>query len=432
MKTVTWLLLVIFGGAIAGLAQQEPVRPEEQEQVQEPDPRDVRRPSDYRVETVTDRILRGDKNRFGVSFGAYEAYSSNLFNSSTLQEGGAITALFPTIFANYARGKTRFHADYGYGYRFYNTGERPNTDNHTANISYEVPLSKRVKFSVYDHLAYGPNDMVFSFDPSAPGDFDPGYASPSEYLGAPQNILRNDGYASLGMQVSKGGSLSLAVGYQDYRYEVQSANDMNAVYASASYSHRFTSWLSISSGYSAYLTGTSSQYRNSQIQRVEVGNFEFSLSRTWKVNLAGGVDYSSGDAEYNSLTQANVRAGLTRRARNNTFRLQYGRGLSTVFGQPGLYQTDTGTLSFVQSLSRRTSILAKGNYQRGAEQYGLGHYTYYWATTSLQFGLRNDIVVSANYSYRNQKSSQLGTDFWKFGGHYIYGGLVYFWPVRHN
>jgi hypothetical protein len=431
MKRVGWMLLMMIAGAAAGFAQQEPVRPEEQ--VEEADPRDVRRPADERAASVNERILRGDRNQFGCFLGAYQAYSSNLFNSLELKQGGGITALFPSIFANYARGKSRFHADYSYGYRFYNNGKRDNADQHRLNLDYSVPLSKRVNLTLYDRLDDSPNDGGSLFNPSAPGDFVPGYAYTGEYLRAWQKVFRNDSAARLGFQVSRGGTLSLAGGYQVYKYDLQPNYDMSGAYGSASYTHRITKWLSISSSYTAHFTDTNSHHQNYQIQRVEVGNFEFSLSRTWKAHVAGGVDYSSGGYYgYGSRTTANLNAGISHSSRASTIALAYRRGMSTVFGQPGLYKTDTGVFSYVRRLNWRTSLQVNGNYQRGSDFNSSGKYEYYWATTSLQFGLRHDLVASANYSYINQKSSGLGSEYWDLGRYVVYVGVTYFWPVRQN
>ncbi len=428
MASLSIALLVLLG---TGVAQEEPYPIEPQQE--EPDPRDVRRPAtEDPASSVTDSNLRSRRNRYGVALGAYEAYSTNLYATSEGRQGDGMTVLSPRVFANFGSRRSRFHADYRYGYRFYNRFGDLNTDEHQLNLDYSALLAPRITFLAYERLDNSVNDSYSMYQTGFgfAGPVTPSLSSPFEFLRGRQKVLRNDSALGLGFQVARKGRLSVTTGYQTYRYNRESFAGMNGAYASVSYSHEIRSWLNVSSSYMTYFTDVDARYRDRQIHSVQVGNFSFKLSRSWRASFGGGVDYSNGGHEYGWITTGSGGASLSRNSRSNTFSLAYRRGLSAYFGQPGIFASNYGTISFLQRISRKMSAQASGYYQRGNEYRGAGRLEYYGGIAGLEYGLRPDLVASINYSYRNQRT--IGTEFtsWAFDRSVVYAGLTYLWPSR--
>jgi hypothetical protein len=429
MRKLVLVTTMLLGCVLPGWAQlQEPVRPEETQD--EVDPRDVNvKRTPEAASSVTDRITRGSKNRFGLTAGAYEAYSTNLYNTGLNDTGGAITFLSSQVFTNFGNRRTRFHADYGLGYRMYTTSDRSDAADHQGMLTLDTKLTNAVTWSLYNSVSSMRNDYISYMGPVVPGAGSP--TSPDrvyvgEYVLQPQRTFHNNAATALAFQLGRSTMFKVTGGYQTVRYNLAREFNQNAFYGAAALSHRFSKWLSFSSSYTRYFAQSTRYFRDTQIQQLRVGELEFNLSRRWVARCAGGLEY----AKYVSThLTGGADASLTHTSEKNRFQLSYRRGFTTLFGLPGVFMMNTGSIWFVQSLSRIVSFELRGDYQRGTYYENSGNLDFYDAAAALQVGLRHDLVASLNLAYRKQVTKRLSYGIWDFDRYIAYVGLQYFWST---
>lgn len=383
--------------------------------------------TDYRGGNSFADDLFGDRRRsFGFSLGAYQMYDSNLFFRRSGREDGFVTTIFPRVFFNAGRHRTRFHADYGTGYWLYNGRGGLNAAGHFGNFQFTRQLSRRISFHIADQLSSSPNEYgsflspIVSSTPQVTG-------FSNEVLVDRQRITRNIITGGLDFQVGRKGSLGIFGGYYLHRYRLRELHNADALQVGATYDHRITNWLYLSNSYHAYLNRVDEFFRDARIHRLQVGGLSFRLGKHWRLNASGGVEWAN-HLEENRLGES-ITAGIARNSRDNLILVGYQRGFTSAIGLSRVYRSDIVTAGFGQRISRWMGFRASSSYWRGSGQGTGNEIEYFLAQTGLDFLLRSDLVASIGGSYHNQASGAFASEPLNRERYLVVFGLQYLWPA---
>ncbi len=387
---------------------------------------------DQQTESMSQRSFSGGvfadwRNPFGFSMGAYEIYVRDSYPTLSQRGSTMITSLYPQLFANFGRRRSKLHLNYGFGYGFENRDVSNDTQEHSANASYTYRVARKTSLEIRDFFFSSPNYYGSILRPiigEGGGQLTPPFWGEAYRPG--QRMLRNDLTASIDQQLSRKVSLGLFGTYHTYRYEQSSYYDGDGFSAGVRLSYQPKKWLSISSSYSRYLNRVDERFKDATINRVEIGEFDFRLSRAWRLRFSGGVEIT--DYYGSTRTYGSWGGSLVRSSRYNTFSASYRHGLTSAIGLSRIYQSDILSLDFSQRISRRVALLVGSSYWRNRDLVA-GRYDYWLARSGLQFLLLRQLAAVVQYSYQYQTSRyETPADVVQVNRHLVYFGLQYFWP----
>ena len=371
-------------------------------------------------------VFGNARQKFAFSLGGLGMYESNVFNRNQNVEDAIVTAILARVSVNLGRRNTRFHAEYGFGYRIYNARGSLNGSDHYGNVHFTHQLSRRLLLQVSDQVSSSPNGfrslMSPIFSPESPS---PGFAS-DPFL-ARQRITQNFVSGNLDWQLSRKFRIGAFGNYNTYLFQTQDLRNVTGVQVGASYGYSPTNWLSLSGSYATYLNKVDPSYRELQIHRVQVGGFEFKLGKAWRAAISGGVEFTNYFGQ-NRFTEY-VSGGLSWHSETSTLSVSYHRGFFSTIGIPQLFQSQLVNVGFGNRLASWVNLQMAGSYIHGLEYSQSGQLDQYFGYGGLDFALRADLVASLYGGYQQQRARDLAGLPANREGYVAYLGLQYLFPA---
>jgi hypothetical protein len=372
--------------------------------------------------------VRSSRNHWGFSLSAYEAYSTDAIRGIQKNEDATITSLAPRIFFNAGRRKTKFHMDFGSGYRLYRHHKELNDWDYAGNLQLSSQFSRSVSLQLTNLLTSSANDAasIFSFFPSIRNDYPSN--SREVLFDDRQRMIRNSIQATMNFQLSRKARLGLSGGYDLYSYSQAQITDTNAIRVGADFEYKVTKWLYFTSSYYDYLNKVDDSSRDVQIHRLKFGGFDFHLTRYWRFWTGGGIDFSRYRG--NDRFEENVDVGIGYGSKNTTLSATYRRGLTAASGLSRLMHSDAVGFNLGYRITSRVGSRLVSNYTRSRESFSNGTLKTIAGNASLEFALRDDLFLSLNSSYQNQQQSDFSYGGLQVNRFSVYAGLQYVWPSR--
>jgi hypothetical protein len=443
MKTFLLITILAFTGGYC--LAQEPVSTDSEKEIKqeavpsenEEQPVDEASAASARKEDLPSRgfqalsedVMQSVRRHWGFSLGAYEDYSTDSVPAAGGGlEAATITSLAPRMFFNLGRHKSKFHMDLGAGYRLYRHHKELNSWDYAANANYSYQFTRDISLELSNSFTSSANDSS-SFLSPFPSILNIYPTTSSEVLfDGRQRIVRDFMNASLGFKLTRKARLAFSSTYDSYSYEQKSITDTHALGAGVEFEYALTKWLNFSSDYHDYLNKVDASNRAVQIHRLRVGGFNFKLTRFWRIWTNGGIDYT----RYNGTDQygENVDAGIGYESREFSLSAAYNRGFSSASGLSQLMQSDSINGNLGYRFTQRVSTRLSTYYTRSRELLAAGTLKTLTGTGSLEFALRNDLFLSLNGSYQDQRELNFSYGNLNVNRLSVYVGLQYVWPSR--
>lgn len=385
------------------------------------------------------------RNNFGFSLSAQEGYYSSdnstgiTDSDSSWSRSSSATSLSASVFTNYASGKSAMHLDYGAGYSFYPDRQKSaDSINHSVSASYMYRMSDRASFRLRDQFTSTSKDPfgdVFSINSSF------GRISSGSYyfdaIFSPYRYNRNTVTATVNSDITgKGTNVSGYGSYENYWYGEQNEEtgvfkDYYSARVGIGINQRITSWLSLGSTYSVQFND---DLKDSQVNRLEIGNFQFSLSENVEIHVSGGLEFtdtSYGEEGYK--TNVLARAGISYSIQRSRLYAEYARTTMSSGGFGRRLPSDTFSIGLGQPIGDRVNLRLIGYYQRSSDFYDSGNLSAYQTQAAIEYLIAPGLAASANYTYRYQKNSISSLHGIPHADRStISGGLQYTWPSRRS
>jgi hypothetical protein len=375
-------------------------------------------------QTFVDDVFQNVRNRWGFSLSAYEAYSNDISRSSGPRESDSITAFIPRTFFNFGKHKSQFHIDVGAGYRRYNKHEDLSSWDYYGGAQYSYSLSKKSSLQVADQFTSSYNDSWSFVSIYSPINYNPNFSN--EVLFNRQRITRNSLTGTFGYRMSKRSRLGVFGSYNLYKYAERTLGNANAFQAGANFDFRITDWLYLTNSYSVYLNRVDERFRDARIHNLQIGGFDFHLSRSWRLWAGGGISVSDYEGE-NRLGES-VSAGIGYTSINTLFNVTYQRGFTSAIGLSELLFSDVVSASYGYRLTRWMSANLQSYYYRSSELDRHGLLETFSGGGGLQFALRRNLVASISSYYQNQRTHDFSVQGLGLNRFSAYVGLQYMWP----
>jgi len=426
-------LLLIWSTFLWTAAAEEP--PQGKQASSQSDPSSQSFPSG--AKSLAEDSFRNSRRRFGFSIGVYETYESNVYYRSAQQTRAFATAFFPRIFLNLGRRDTRFNLDYGFGYSIYQNNRSLDANQHYANATLDLQLSRKVALLFSDQFASSPYGYGSTFG----SVLSPSYSVPSAMLGPTystpvvssevfvdrQRIIRNLATASLNVRPTRKLGIGFFFSHQAYAFKSTNQGDINGFHTGATLDFQITRWLSLYNTYSTYFNSVDERYRDARIHRIQVGGLNFRLSRGWQATASGGVEYTNYFGR--KYWTGNAAGALMWHSERNIFGVNYNRGLFSAIGLYTVMQSQQGTVNFGSRLTPWMNLQLAAIYVRSANYGRSGQLEYYLAHSGLEFAVRNDLIFSVNGMLMDQRAQNLGSLAQNRKAYVAHVGLQYLYPA---
>lgn len=379
------------------------------------------------AKSLVDDVMENIRQRFGFSLGIHGLYESKIFNGGPQQNASTAAAFSVRVYGNLGRRRSRFHFNYGLGYRFQANNVRTiDSSNHYGNVQYSLQLSRRTTLQISDQISSSPYAFGGFLQPVlGPGGPTQGFST-EVFLGR-QRFTRNACAGTLSFATPKN-HFSIISDYQFYRFRSVTDVNVHAVQLGATYERDITRWLSLSSGYSAYLNNVDARFRDARIHRLQVGGMNFKLGRNWQLSAVGGIELANTSGTNRWGGSAN--AQLSWHTRASTLVVTYDRGFNSAVGLARVLQSQTATLACGSRLTQWMNLQLSASYVRGAAFLDAGALRYYIAHAGLGFALSSNLVASLSCFYQNQHGQNLVAVPQTSAGYVGSVGLQYLFPGR--
>jgi len=388
------------------------------------------------------------RNNFGFSLSASEGFYFNdnprENSDSNRNKASSATSLSANVFTNYKSGNSAIHLDYGAGYRFY--PQRANSISgvgHNANAAYMYQINERASLQFRDHLSSYSNDplgdffsMNSSFDRLSTGSY---YY---DILLSQRRHNRNTVTGTVSADVTgKGTNVRVFGSYDNYWYgELDLADGrIESLYSArvgAGIQQGITRWLSLGSTYSIQLND---DLRDTQIHRVDVGNFQFDLSPNMEIHASGGVEIADTALATATATgegyrtRVAARAGMSYSTQINRIYADYSRTMMSVSGYSRLLPSDTFLVGLGQPVGNRVNFRVMWYYQRSSDFHDSGNLSAHQGMASMEYIIFSGLYASASYTLRYQENSINSLSGIPSSDRSMFSfGLTYSWPSGRN
>jgi hypothetical protein len=375
-------------------------------------------------QSFVDDVFQSLQNHWGFSLSAYQAYTTDISNGSEQAQGSGITSFSPNTFLNLGRRRSRFHVDVGAGYRRYNHPGALNSWDYFGNARYTYEFSRHTSFQLSNQFTSSFNDSWSFVSLSSPIEQNSNFSN--EILFNRQRITRNSLTAELNSQVSRKVRIGVFGGYRLYRYPQTNLMNADAFEVGGTFDYRLTSWLNLTNRYSTYLNHVDEQSDNGRIHRLQVGNLDFHLSRSWRLWMGGGAEIIDRHDDMRVGESAN--AGIEYTSLRSTISVTYDHGFTSGIGISRLLRSDVVSAEFGFRATNWLSANLQSYYYRNHELDSDGRLeTLSWGG-GVQFALRRDLILTGNSFYQKQKTRSFSIEGLGLDRVTTYLGLQYMWP----
>jgi hypothetical protein len=386
--------------------------------------------------SFVDEVFQDSRHIYGFSIGAFEIYNSDLYTSSSEKTPAAISAFNGRVFANYGRrGRSTLHLDYSISYEIYNRYRELDAPDHFGNLLYKNKLSRRFSLELYDQVSSLINDNTSTLTPvlAPPSSLPP---LTNDFILERQRVARNQAGGRLDYQVARRSRLEVYGEYVINRYQTEDVLNFDGVQVGVGYEHRLTRWLYFSGSYSTYMNNADNQFRNTIIQRIQVGGFHYRLRRRWDLYANGGVEIADTRTVGTYVTGYGS-CGMIWQPRFGIFELSYNHtltspvGVNWSSGASRVLGSDIVTGSWGRRLLPQLDLQVAASYSRSGDLEYAGLLEGFGARAGLNYLVVPHIVATAGYSYQNQRNTIAeAVNLLNVNRYMVYVGLQYVWPTN--
>ncbi len=373
-----------------------------------------------------DDVFQNERNRWGFSINAYQAYTSDISSDNQPRQSSGITAFMPRAFLNIGKRKSLFHVDLGGGYRKYNRRRQSDAWDYYGSTYYSYQPSKKTSFQISNQFTSSFNDAWSFLSLYSPLEYD--LLSSNEVLFNRQRINRNAFRAELNQQITRKARFEVFGGHRWYDYQQNTLRNSNALEYGVGIHYQLKKWIKISSSLTSYNNITGSSYPDAQIYHIQFGGLDFRLTDSWRIWAGGGIDIS--DYEDKTRTSEHVNAGIGYSALKTSFSVTYQRGFTSAIGLSRLLISDVASASLGRRINKWLNANLQTYYYRSKESGSSGWLETLSGGGGLEFALRRDLVMTMNAFYQNQRSRRFSVEGLGLSRLTGYLGLQYIWPSR--
>ncbi|MBN2062862.1 MAG: hypothetical protein JW882_20840 [Deltaproteobacteria bacterium] len=377
------------------------------------------------AQTLRDDVFLNRRNKIGFSLSAYQGYTEDI-DRSEINRSSGITSATGQAFINLGRQRSRFHVDFGAGYRRHSNKRNNDNPDYHARMGYSYRISKNTLFRIDDVFSSSYNDSWSFLSMYSPFQQGPDFSN--EVILDRQRITRNNLRVALNQRAGRRTNLGIFARYNFYKYDEQSIRNINALEVGGNIDFRLTDWLNLTNSYTTYLNAVDEQYRDTRIHRIQVGGLDFYLGRRWRVSLGGGVEFT--DYQGDNRIGESVRAGIGYTSLNAAFSLTYRRGYTSAIGISRLMQTDNANVNFGYRITRWMYTRLESFYYRSTDQSYSGLLNTLSGGGGLEFALADSLQMILNAYYQRQQTSDFSIEGLDIERITAYLGFQYIWPAR--
>jgi hypothetical protein len=379
------------------------------------------------AQTFVDDIFQNLRNRWGLSLGAHEGYTTDAALSSQGNQDSSFTSATSRVFFNFGKRKSKFHVDTGAGYRFYNGKDRKlNNWGYYGDALYSKEFSERTSFLLSNQFTSSYNDSWSFLSFYSPVSQDANLSN--EIVLNRQRITRNVLTTRFSFQATRKIGMGLFADYNLYRYTQSTQTSSDAFEVGAEFNFELTKWLYFSSSYSTYLNNVDANFQDARIQRLQVIGLGFRPTRHWRVWANGGIDYT--DYHGASRFMEDIYGGASYNARNFTFNTTYQHSFTSAIGISSLLTSDIVHLLLGYRVTNWARIHAESYYYRSTEQSGSGLLKSYSGGGGLEFMLSRNFFLTARGFLQNQSEREFSVEGLAIRRVTLNVGLQYVLPSR--
>lgn len=376
------------------------------------------------AQTFIDDIILNSRNNFGFSLAAYQGYSEDI-SKSVIDRSSGVTLATAQLFVNAGRNKSRFHMDFGSGYRRYANNQDDNRPDYHANLRYSYRISNRTFFRIINKYASSYNDSWAFLSMYSPIWQEPDFSQ--EVLYERQRIDRNVLNASLTRTIGRRAKVGILGGYNYYKYSQSNLGIVHTVEAGGHIDFQLTDWLDLTNSYTTYLNTVEEDYRDARIHRLQLGGLNFRLSRSWRFWASGGVEVSDYQNINRIAESANARISHT--SMNTAFRMTYRRGFASSIGIQGLWHSDDVNVSLGHQFAPWFKGRLESSFYRSVNKIDSGLLNTFNGGGGLEFALSNHLQMTFTSFYQKQKSIRYNIEGLEIERITAYLGFQFVWPA---
>jgi hypothetical protein len=376
-------------------------------------------------QTLIDDVFQNSRNPWGLSLSLYGAYTTETSPDNEQDISSGIGAFMFRIFSNFGKRKSKLHLNAGTGYRRYVQYHDLDSWDYSGNARYSYEFSRKTRFSLSDQFNSSYNDAWSFLSMGSSIPYNPNFAN--EVLFNLQRINRNSLHGEISHQLTRKAHFEIFGQHSWYDYSEDTLANSNTIEVGGRFGYRFTDWLSLSSSYSTYLYVSETENTGVQVHRLQVGQFDFGLTKSWRIWIGGGLDYSHSSGQ--NRFHENINAGIGYTSQRALFTVTYQRGFSSAIGINDLFSSDVFAASYGYRMTSWMRSNIEAYHYRNLGQNG-GALKTFTGGGSLEFALQGNLSLTINAFYQNQQPQDFsveGLELNRFNG---YVGLQYVWPGR--
>jgi len=194
------------------------------------------------------------------------------------------------------------------------------------------------------------------------------------------------------------------------------------------FSHKINRWVSITSNYSSFISGSDERFRDSRIHRIQASGLELNLNRNWNLKLSGGADILEGSG-YSPKIKGSYFGMLSRDSRMNslfvTCNSQYESALSVL----RILKSDSIGTGWARKLGRKVNAQLSAHYIHSKDVLQTGKLESIGILAGVEYEIRRSVILKTNYGYQKQNNSIVGiSDDVNLDRQLANIGLQFFWP----
>jgi hypothetical protein len=425
------LVVILFAAAVA--AQEKgriPPSSQETEESEKDPRRKTKSEQAHPRVSFTDSLLLGMGNNATLSFGLYEGYNSDILSdtgrASGVRRPDTITSLYGRFFAQAQRRKSQFSLDYSSGYRIYQQTSGFSGAEHRGSLAFRLQSSRRSWIEVSEHVVSVPNDShSLLSQPLAPTELGAGISQ--QAFVDRQRVFSNLAKTELGFELGRRSQLSVSGSYLIQRFRGRPSLDADGFLIGLKFQRQFNRWLTFKTNYQFELSEFNNQLGEANINRFDIGGFNYRLRPSLTLFASGGVEYAEFQETYRP--GAMFRGGISKETPTTHFALEYQRGFNSSLGLGTLARGNAFALRLNRRITSWMNILASSIYSRneaftGREQ-ASEPFDIFQAQPRLEFAARPNLIFSVGYDYLNQHSRGLEVILPSVNRYYVTFGFEY-------
>jgi hypothetical protein len=376
-------------------------------------------------QTLIDDVFQNSRNPWGFSLSVYGAYTNETSSDNEQDIASGIGAFRFKVFSNFGKRKSKLHLDAGTGYRRYVQHHALDSWDYNGNAHYSYEFSRETRFSLSDQFNSSYNDAWSFLSMGSSIPYNPNFSN--EVLFNLQRINRNTLHGEISHQLTRKAQFAIFGQHSWFDYSEDTLANANTIEVGGRFGYRFTDWLSLSSRYSTYLYRAETENTGVQVHRLQVGQFDFGLTRSWRIWIGGGLDYSYFGGQ--NRFHENINAGIDYTSQRALFTVTYQRGFTSAIGINELLSSDVVAANYGYRITSWMHSNIEAYYYRNSEQSG-GILETISGGGSLEFALQGNLSLTVNAFYQNQQPQDFSVEGLKLNRFSGYVGIQYVWPAR--